>query len=90
MKEDTKARVVAEVLARCQVNGAAEITATAEEHSEEIDQSVTDRFYSLRIEARFPGAKTSALIQVEVAEYAFSNPAVDNIEILSVQSDICR
>ncbi len=90
MKEETKARVVQEVLARCQVKSASVITATAQEKIDEIDQGVTDFFYTLRIEALLPGSAQPSVILVEVAEYAISNPAVDNIELLSIESNICQ
>jgi hypothetical protein len=90
MKEDTKALLVAEVLNRCKVSGASQITAIAQEREYKVDQGVTDRYFTIRIEALLPGTSQPEVILVEVAEYAFSNPTVDNIEILSIESDICR
>ena len=90
LQEDTKALLVAEVLNRCKLSGASQIVAIAHEREDEIDQGVTDRYFTIRIEALLPGTSQPSLILVEAAEYAFFNPAVGNFELLSIQSDICR
>lgn len=92
---DLRSRIVEAVESKCSTSllSLKEIGTTVS--VDWIDQGVRDNHYNTEIAATylFDGTHSAqATITVKSAEYSFSNPAVDRLEILSVNSnpaDLC-
>lgn len=90
MSEAAKAKISLAVHESCEVNNAQKITAIAQLREASVDQGQTDLFFSVSLSVYFENKAEPAIIRVEAAEYAFSNPSVENVEVLSIRSSICR
>lgn len=57
--------------------------------TKEVDQGSVDTYYFIQAEV-LEGRLRGVGVTVEAVEYAISNPGVNRIEILSLESDLCR
>lgn len=88
MSEELNREVRSTLRNRCNLLGAKALSATNRTREESVDQGVADRFHLLRIIVEKDGMEEVILLRL--AEYAFSNPAIANQEVLSLESSLCR
>lgn len=90
MAEETKGKISNALAERCDLSQATAAWGEARIVSEEVDQGAKDYYYDVRLEMTLANDANPTTVWVKAAEYAISNPTVENVEILSIESSLCR
>ncbi len=78
------------VATQCSLENAKIQSVIIQKTDKEVDQGIVDTFYKIQISLTVDGKTEPESINLEVAKYYISNPAVPNKEILSITSAVCK
>ncbi len=90
MKGETKSRIVDSIQERCDLAGFKGVKGETKVRYETIDQGTRDYFFTVALAIELEGQNEAEPIVVEAGQYDISNPAIDTVEIISVNSRLCR
>ncbi len=78
------------IVAKCSLENASLENVSVVKSKTEIDQGVVDFFYRIEFTFVIEGQSEREVVSMEVAQYAISNPAIPNMEVLSISSRSCK
>ncbi len=90
MQNDLLDFVTDAIVANCSLDKATLENVSVAKTIKEIDQGVIDQFYRIEFTFVIEGQSDREVVAMEVAQYSISNPAIPNMEILSISSKFCK
>lgn len=90
MEDDLLDFISDAVSTQCSLENAKITNVIIQKKDVEVDQGIIDSFYKIQISLLVDGKIEQETINLEVAKYYISNPAVPNKEILSITSAVCK
>ncbi len=90
MNDDLLDFVTDAILAKCDIAKASLVNVAVIKTVTEVDQGVMDTFYKIELSFVLDGQTETEVVTMQVAQYAISNPAIPNMEIISISSNVCR